>query len=197
MLPDVDALEQSPRQIAGGRRPEEKGDRQSRRASDPVHHGLRSDLGSSANRRLPVQNQSAFAWRRRGRGHSPSAPGCPPSAGACWEDGLPIRRGSRLPREHGLASSRHPWTLGLPACLAGLCGATAFAAAATVPVQGYRVKAVYPHDDKAYTEGLFFLNGVLFESTGLEGRSDLRRVRLKDGAVLQSRRLDPSLFGEG
>lgn len=66
-----------------------------------------------------------------------------------------------------------------------------------MPVQGYQVKAVYPHDDKAYTEGLFFLNGELFESTGLEGRSDLRRVRLKDGAVLQSRRLEPSLFGEG
>lgn len=80
-------------------------------------------------------------------------------------------------------------------------GSTLVAAAApqamALPIQGYRVVAVYPHDDQAYTEGLFYLHGVLFESTGMEGRSTIRRVRLKDGAVLQSRAIAPNLFGEG
>jgi len=71
------------------------------------------------------------------------------------------------------------------------------AAAAAVPVQGVEVKAVYPHDDQAYTEGLFYLDGALFESTGIEGRSTIRKVRLKDGAVLQAQSLAPNLFGEG
>ena len=70
-------------------------------------------------------------------------------------------------------------------------------AAAAVPVQGVEVKAVYPHDDQAYTEGLFYLDGALFESTGLEGRSTIRKVRLKDGAVLQVQTIAPNLFGEG
>ncbi len=70
-------------------------------------------------------------------------------------------------------------------------------AAAAVPIQGYAVKAVYPHDPQAYTEGLFYLHGMLFESTGIEGRSTIRRVRLQDGAVLQSQSIAPNLFGEG
>jgi glutamine cyclotransferase len=70
-------------------------------------------------------------------------------------------------------------------------------AAQATPIQGYKVKAVYPHDDHAYTEGLFYLDGQLFESTGQEGQSTIRRVRLKDGAVLQSVSIAPNLFGEG
>ncbi|MDR3506492.1 MAG: glutaminyl-peptide cyclotransferase [Caulobacteraceae bacterium] len=65
------------------------------------------------------------------------------------------------------------------------------------PVYGFEVKHTYPHDDHAFTEGLFYLNGALFESTGGEGRSFLRRVRPQDGAVLQSVTLEPGLFGEG
>ncbi len=68
---------------------------------------------------------------------------------------------------------------------------------AALPVQGYVIKATYPHDTRAYTEGLLFLNGMLIESTGMEGQSNIRRVRLKDGAVLQSTPIAPSLFGEG
>jgi glutaminyl-peptide cyclotransferase len=82
-------------------------------------------------------------------------------------------------------------------CVAGVSAGVASAAGAVVPVQGYQIRTVYPHDDQAYTEGLFYLNGQLFESTGMEGRSTLRRVRLRDGAVLQSQTLEPSLFGEG
>lgn len=68
---------------------------------------------------------------------------------------------------------------------------------AALPVQGVEVKAVYPHDPRAYTQGLLYLNGELYESTGLEGRSSIRRVRLADGAVLQQKAISPELFGEG
>jgi glutamine cyclotransferase len=94
-----------------------------------------------------------------------------------------------------LSSSHRPRLRALAACLIlSLAGGSA---AAAVPVQGYAVKAVYPHDDQAYTEGLFYLHGLLFESTGIEGRSTIRRVRLRDGAVLQSQSIAPNLFGEG
>ncbi|NML11716.1 glutaminyl-peptide cyclotransferase [Sphingobium sp. AR-3-1] len=55
----------------------------------------------------------------------------------------------------------------------------------------------YPHDSTAFTEGLFFLDGALYESTGLEGQSDIRKVALKTGKVLQRRVVDPPYFGEG
>jgi glutaminyl-peptide cyclotransferase len=62
---------------------------------------------------------------------------------------------------------------------------------------GYRVIHTYPHDPQAFTQGLFYLDGQLFESTGLVGRSTIRRVRLEDGRVLQSVRIPPGKFGEG
>jgi len=55
----------------------------------------------------------------------------------------------------------------------------------------------YPHDTAAFTEGLFLLDGALWESTGRPGQSDIRQVRLKDGKVLRSVRLEPQYFGEG
>ena len=69
--------------------------------------------------------------------------------------------------------------------------------AAGLPVSGVRIVATFPHDATAYTEGLLFHDGYLFESTGLVGRSDVRKVRLSDGAVLLSRAINPNLFGEG
>jgi glutaminyl-peptide cyclotransferase len=72
-----------------------------------------------------------------------------------------------------------------------------FAHAAALPVDGYEVVHVYPHDPRAFTEGLFYRDGLLYESTGLEGRSSIRKVKLETGEVLQSRDLPPSLFGEG
>ncbi|HEO72634.1 MAG TPA: hypothetical protein ENN80_15360, partial [Candidatus Hydrogenedentes bacterium] len=65
------------------------------------------------------------------------------------------------------------------------------------PVFTYRVVARYPHDAEAFTQGLVFADGVLYESTGLYGRSSLRRVELETGAVLDSRALPRDLFGEG
>jgi glutamine cyclotransferase len=68
---------------------------------------------------------------------------------------------------------------------------------ASVPIYGYRVVDEFPHDRRAFTEGLSYVDGVLFESTGLEGRSSLRRVDLESGEVLQEVALDPTYFGEG
>jgi len=70
-------------------------------------------------------------------------------------------------------------------------------AQATTPEYGYVLVHTYPHDREAFTEGLFFLDGYLYESTGLEGQSDVRKVDLGTGKVLQVHALSPSLFGEG
>ncbi len=65
------------------------------------------------------------------------------------------------------------------------------------PVWGYRIVAEYPHDPDAYTQGLVFIDGELYEGTGLEGRSSLRRVDLETGEVLQSHDIADEHFGEG
>jgi glutamine cyclotransferase len=64
-------------------------------------------------------------------------------------------------------------------------------------VYGYRVAATYPHDPEAFTQGLFYLDGHLYESTGQVGRSTIRRVHIEDGRVLQSVPIPPGHFGEG
>lgn len=84
--------------------------------------------------------------------------------------------------------------LRLPA-LAALAFATPIAAA--LPVQKVDVVNAYPHDRRAFTEGLFFRDGFFYESTGLEGRSEIRQVRIADGKVIRSIALPPRLFGEG
>lgn len=61
----------------------------------------------------------------------------------------------------------------------------------------YRIIADTPHDVGAFTEGLLFRNGELIESTGMEGESEIRRVRISDGKATHSIKLDPALFGEG
>ena len=61
----------------------------------------------------------------------------------------------------------------------------------------YEVVNVYPHDKDAYTQGLVFENGVLYESTGLYGHSTLRRVELETGKIMQLHALPNQLFGEG
>ncbi len=61
----------------------------------------------------------------------------------------------------------------------------------------YEVIDSFPHDPQAFTQGLVYDNGVLFEGTGLYGQSTLRRVNLETGAVQQIRPLTNNLFGEG
>jgi glutamine cyclotransferase len=67
---------------------------------------------------------------------------------------------------------------------------------ADVPEYGYEVVHTYPHDPMAFTEGLFYLDGFLYESTGLEGQSSIRKVRIETGEVVQKREV-PNHFGEG
>lgn len=62
---------------------------------------------------------------------------------------------------------------------------------------GYKIVAEYPHDTDAYTQGLFWHEGALYESTGEYGRSDLRRVELETGTTTREISLDDDFFGEG
>jgi len=64
-------------------------------------------------------------------------------------------------------------------------------------VYTYEVINTYPHDPTAYTQGLEFHQGVLYESTGKRGASTVRKVDFQTGEILQKVDLDPSEFGEG
>jgi glutamine cyclotransferase len=61
----------------------------------------------------------------------------------------------------------------------------------------YTIVDTYPHDPNAFTEGLVYSEGFLYESTGLNGNSNLRKVDLKTGETLQQISLDSQYFGEG
>jgi glutaminyl-peptide cyclotransferase len=61
----------------------------------------------------------------------------------------------------------------------------------------YEIVNTYPHDPSAFTQGLIYRDGYLFESTGLYGGSSLRKVRLKTGEVVQSKMIHSEYFGEG
>lgn len=67
----------------------------------------------------------------------------------------------------------------------------------STPVFGYQIVRSYPHDSGAFTQGLVYLDGHLYEGTGLNGRSSIRKVRLETGEVLQIQNLDAQYFGEG
>jgi glutamine cyclotransferase len=71
------------------------------------------------------------------------------------------------------------------------------ARAAPVPVYTFEIKQTYPHDRAAFTQGLVYLDGHLWESTGQNGQSSLRKVELKSGRVLRSVSLASEYFGEG
>src|SRR5690242_2369365 len=77
--------------------------------------------------------------------------------------------------------------LALPAALCGASG----------KAQTYTVVHTYPHDSDAFTQGLIFVEGHLYESTGLNGRSSLRMVDLTSGQVLQNYKLPDEYFAEG
>jgi len=61
----------------------------------------------------------------------------------------------------------------------------------------YKVIKTYPHEPNAFTQGLVFENGLLYEGTGLNGRSTLRKVQLQTGSILQIHKLPDKFFGEG
>src|SRR5262245_34186411 len=62
---------------------------------------------------------------------------------------------------------------------------------------GYEIVNEYLHDTEAYTQGLIYIDGFLYESTGITGRSSLRKVRLETGEIIQQRAVDPGDFAEG
>lgn len=66
-----------------------------------------------------------------------------------------------------------------------------------LPVSGYTVVRVYPHDPGAFTQGLQYVDGFLYEGTGLNGRSSIRKVKLETGEVVQKRDVARAYFGEG
>lgn len=84
---------------------------------------------------------------------------------------------------------------GLIACFSVACerGATADDGGVWTP----EVVARYPHDTNAFTQGLIYLDGYLYESTGRRGQSSLRRVDLATGRIEQIRALAPEFFAEG
>jgi glutamine cyclotransferase len=73
----------------------------------------------------------------------------------------------------------------------------AAASYAALPTYDFKVVRSYPHDTQAFTEGLLYRDGFLYESTGLNGKSSIRKVDLASGKVLQSKDIPPQYFGEG
>jgi glutaminyl-peptide cyclotransferase len=61
----------------------------------------------------------------------------------------------------------------------------------------FKLIETYPHDNESYTQGLIWHNNTIYESAGLYARSDIRQVNLKDGVVIQKKRVDDSYFAEG
>jgi glutaminyl-peptide cyclotransferase len=84
----------------------------------------------------------------------------------------------------------------LAAALAA-CACGPASEAGEIPVYGYEIVNTYPHDPLAYTQGLFYLDGFLYEGTGEWGRSSIRKVRFETGEVLQKRDIPEAYFGEG
>lgn len=79
--------------------------------------------------------------------------------------------------------------------LAALCAESALSEG--TPVYGYKIVNTYPHDRGAFTQGLLFHDGILYESTGRKGFSGIREVDLKTGEVIKSQDLADRYFGEG
>lgn len=67
------------------------------------------------------------------------------------------------------------------------------------PVKEYdwRVVRIFPHDSTAFTQGLIFRDGYLYESTGRKGQSEIRKIDLETGEILQRKPLEDDYFGEG
>jgi len=86
----------------------------------------------------------------------------------------------------------------LTSCRPFLMGQTSHQAPTNPPQEyTYAIVRVFPHDTSAYTQGLAYRDGFLYEGTGLNGRSSLRKVRLETGNVIQHVDLGSEFFGEG
>lgn len=78
-----------------------------------------------------------------------------------------------------------------------LSGQPSHAAGSQPPEYTFKIVRDYPHDPAAFTQGLVYRDGFLYEGTGLNGQSQLRKVRLENGEVLQHIDLASEYFGEG
>ena len=67
----------------------------------------------------------------------------------------------------------------------------------SAPFYGFLAVNSFPHDPQAFTQGLIYRDGFLYESTGLNGKSSLRKVTLETGAVVQKKDVEPKYFAEG
>ncbi|WP_262694409.1 glutaminyl-peptide cyclotransferase [Kordiimonas aquimaris] len=85
----------------------------------------------------------------------------------------------------------------VPLCLLSCLIALSGVLAQDIPVYGYTVVNTYPHDPNAFTQGLFFRDDTLYESTGQRGQSTIRKVALETGEVLQRQNFPAGVFGEG
>src|ERR1035437_252663 len=83
----------------------------------------------------------------------------------------------------------------LAALTACACGPVSQAGG--IPEYTYQIVHTYPHDRMAYTQGLLYLDGVLYEGTGMYEESSIRKVKLETGEVLQKRDIPGQYFGEG
>src|ERR1017187_4312475 len=88
------------------------------------------------------------------------------------------------------------WRIVLLAAALGACACRSTPEAG-VPEYVYEIVHEYPHDAQAFTEGLFYLDGFLYESTGREGQSSVRKVKLETGEVVEKHGRPSGLFGEG
>ena len=77
------------------------------------------------------------------------------------------------------------------------CAPATVAQRRPAPVQSYKVIATFPHDTSAFTQGLVFADGQIYESTGLNGESSLRRVDIATGKTLQRIDVPKEYFAEG
>ncbi len=83
------------------------------------------------------------------------------------------------------------------ACAQEPAAGAASTAPANVPVLAWEVVNTFPHDTGAFTQGLLYRAGFIYESTGLNGRSSVRKAVLETGAVIQIHRLERQFFAEG
>ena len=109
----------------------------------------------------------------------------------------------RGPRFHGCtgaawkaAAGRRPAPLIVALALA-VCACDSGPRPGEIVEYGYEIVHTYPHDSNAFTEGLFYLDGFLYEGTGLAGRSSIRKVKLETGEIVQKRDVPEPYFGEG
>ncbi|MBN1254469.1 MAG: glutaminyl-peptide cyclotransferase [Deltaproteobacteria bacterium] len=86
---------------------------------------------------------------------------------------------------------------GLSIAIVTLLCLTSHAFSEDVPIYTYHVINAYPHDAEAFTQGLIFEGGYLYEGTGIKGSSTLRKVQLETGVVIKALKLPNDLFGEG